>query len=98
MAIQGGRVAPGTAYTTGNDAVSVTPKRDSTHVLTVSVDTGTVQMLKRVNGVDLNLGQVLDANTEYTFEFGSDDQTPYSIRFDTNCTILELHIIERRGT
>ena len=95
MAVQNGRVAPGSAYVSGVDAVAITPKRDATHIITVAVSAG-VNLLKRVNSVDL-LVQALTADQSYTFEWGADDQTPYAIRFSGNCTIRELHVIERRN-
>lgn len=94
MAIQSGRIAPATAYVAGTDAVSIVPTKDATHICTVSVDAA-VTMFRRINGKNLTVA-ALTIDQANTFEWGSDDQTPYQIRFSGNCNINEFHIIQRK--
>ncbi len=91
-----GRVAPGIAYVAPADALTITPKHDGIHVITVALSAAQT-LIRRINGVDIlmNLGVALGIDQENSFEFAVAQVDPYIIRFGGNATIRELVIVER---
>ncbi len=90
------RVAPGTAYTTGNDiATAITPKEHS--ILRVNIAMSAAGVLsERVGGVDLalNEGVPLAADTEYTFYVEGGPEDTISFRYSVTGTIRKFIVNE----
>lgn len=84
------RVAPATAYTTGNNVLGTSITIVNCKVVNISVAVSTAAKLQLyVNSTALafNSNTALTADTLYTFSFIASNSDVINFRFDTNCTI-----------
>ena len=98
------RVAPGTAYTAGNDIGgangALTPTKGAKRWLITCAFTVGGVLSKRINGVNIPAkeGAALVAGAGYTFETTvSPADAPISFRYSIDTTILEFHVEESAG-
>ena len=95
-----GRVAPGsTAYVAGNDAFTAVAPSAGLRRLTinVTVDAATTLILRK-GGVNLTLNDAvpLSPNNAANFQYDVTGNDTITIRFGSNCNILDLLVTTER--